>query len=195
MVNKIKSPDIYGIVLAGGKSRRFGRDKGLVPYKGKPLAAHSLDILQPHCHQLGISTNNPEAYTQFGTRVFSDLLPGKGPLGGMYTAMKELPGKVFVFLGCDLPEVPIQLIGFLLSKLENRQAVIPVHKGFRETMCGVYRKECLPMIEKAMQQNRLRILDALNYLDTGYEDIDREPFYRPGIFHNVNYPEDILPGK
>lgn len=181
-----------GVVLAGGRSSRFGQDKGLFTFHGKALAAHALDIIRPHCGELMISTNRPEDYARLLTPTVADIFPECGPMGGIHAALKKAGKNILVVIGCDMPLVPAQLIGHLLQEMKGHQVVIPVHEGFSETMCAVYAKECLPVIERTLTQKTFKILDVLEQLDTCFLEIDEQPFYRPGMFRNINYRKDTL---
>ena len=83
--------NITGIILAGGRSSRFGRDKGLFPFRGKPLVEHAIDILQPIINDIRISTNQPETYAYLGLPMIGDIHQGCGPLGGMHAALLAMP--------------------------------------------------------------------------------------------------------
>lgn len=183
--------ELTGVVLAGGKSSRFGTDKGLYPYQGKPLVQHAIDILQPFCGEMLVSTNQPEAYAFTGLKTITDIYTDCGPLGGMHSVLKQAKGKVVYFLGCDMPGVNGQVFTFLLTHLGDYQAVVPLNNGFRETLCLAMKKECLLTVEQAIQQKKFRILDMLEALKVSYPELSSQPFYHKEMFHNINYRKDM----
>ena len=181
---------ITGVVLAGGQSRRFGRDKGLYSYKGKPLVLRAADIIRPLCDEIRISTNNPEAYTQFGLPLIADIFQGCGPLGGIHSGLTHARHDTVLFIACDTPNVPVSIYHFLLNNMHSHNAIMPAHGSYIETLCAVYHKRCLPKIEEALKNRVYKILDAHNEMDVRYVAVEKEDFYSPAIFHNINYQND-----
>jgi molybdenum cofactor guanylyltransferase len=180
-----------GIVLAGGKSSRFGQDKGLFPFRGKTLVEHAIDILKPLCSEVLISTNNPEAYAFMGLKTVIDIHPDCGPLGGMHSGLFHASGKVVLFLGCDMPFVDGRVFSFLLDNTGESHAAVAMHNGFRETLCMAMKKESLPLVEQAIAQKKYKILDMLEMLTVSYPDLSTKPFYHKEMFHNINYLKDL----
>jgi len=80
---------ITGSILAGGESRRMGTEKGLVDFRGKPMIAYAVDAFLPYCDQILISANNA-SYNYLGFQVVKDEFPDSGPLGGIYSCLKQL---------------------------------------------------------------------------------------------------------
>lgn len=183
--------ELTGVVLAGGKSSRFGTDKGLYPYQGKPLVQHAIDILQPFCGEVLVSTNQPAAYAFTGLKTITDIYTDCGPLGGMHSGLSHAKGKVVLFLGCDMPGVKGEVFPFLLLHLGEHQAAVPLNNGFRETLCMAIKKECLLTVEQAIKQKKFRILDMLEGLKASYPELSNQPFYDKKMFQNINYREDL----
>lgn len=184
---------VSGVVLAGGKSSRFGSDKGLHIFRGKPLALLAMDIIRPHCGEVMLSTGNKEAYAPYGIQVVADIYPGCGPVGGIHSALTRARGDLLVVIGCDIPLVPADLFSFLLEQMGTHQVVLPVYRGFTETMCAVYHRSSLPEIERALKEKTFRILDVVAGLDARFVEIDNESFVRPEMFRNVNTRKDLPP--
>lgn len=182
---------VTGVVLSGGKSSRFGQDKGLYPYKGKSLVLHTLEILEPLCSKLMISTNDSRSYAGFGYECIEDISPDSGPLAGIQSALTHSPTDNVAIISCDTPNIPTALYARLIESIRNHDVVMPSHGGFIETMTSVYAKKCLPWIEAAIKSKHFRILDAIKPMDSLFLEIDHEGFYKPDIFHNINYKEDI----
>ncbi|TVR41044.1 MAG: molybdenum cofactor guanylyltransferase [Bacteroidia bacterium] len=180
-----------GIVLAGGKSTRFGEDKALYLFKNKPLVLHALDILRPFCDELMISTNSPESYQDFGVKTVMDIYTGSGPLGGIHAALSISQGSHAAFISCDTPFIPSDIYPFLLENMADHQAIMPAHGEYVETMCAIYQKSSLPFIEKAIVGKKYKILEALKAINVRYINIENETFFRPEIFHNINYKTDL----
>lgn len=183
--------NLTGIVLAGGKSSRFGQDKGLFVYHGKALVEHSLVTLRPLCDELFISTNNPEAYEAFGIPCIPDTYKDAGPLGGIHSALSHAKNDKTAIISCDTPHIPTHLYIRMMQAMGSHDVVLPVHGGFAEAMCSIYSKACLPVIKKALLTGKRKILDAIKPLNTLFLDIEQEAFYDKRIFHNINTREDV----
>ncbi len=93
-----------GVVLAGGRSSRMGRDKALIPYAGRTLLERALDILEPQVQEL-LVIGDPMKYGHVGPFVVADDIPGVGPLGGIVTAMRYASHDRLLVLACDMPHV------------------------------------------------------------------------------------------
>ena len=189
------SPDITGIVLAGGRSSRFGQDKGLFPFREKPLVVHAIEILTPCCGEILISTNRPDDYRFTGLQTITDVYTGCGPIGGIHSGLLNASFPKVLFLGCDMPLVPSALMEFLLQQLKGCQAVVPQHHGFRETLCLAMQKNALHTARQAIREEKFRILDMLDMMNTCFSEVSREPFYRDDIFFNINYRKDVEGGQ
>ncbi len=182
---------VTGVVIAGGKSSRFGQDKALYKYRGLTLVEHAINIIKPHCSRLLINTNKPEAFAHLGVECITDIQPDAGPLSGIHSALSHAgEGKVMI-IACDTPHIPTELYGTLLEQINNHDLAMPVHKGFFESMCAVYSSRCLPTIEAAIKTQQYRILDAIKNLRAKFVDIDGEDFCHPRIFHNINFRKDV----
>jgi molybdenum cofactor guanylyltransferase len=182
---------VTGIILAGGKSSRFGSNKALFEYQGKKLVEYSIETLQPLCGQLLLSTNEPEKFTFTGLPTVADLFPGSGPVAGIHACLTQSSAEHHLVIGCDLPWLDTRLFEFILQNSHNYQVVMPTHKGFKETMASYYHQSCSPTLAKALKEKRYKIFDAIAPLKTFYPEIDNEEFYSGKLFANVNYREDI----
>jgi molybdenum cofactor guanylyltransferase len=184
---------ISGVVLAGGKSRRFGQDKGLFPFRGKALVEHAISILKPICSEVLISTNNPEAYAFTGLKTITDIHSDCGPIGGMHSGLFQAKGHVVFILGCDMPFVDGRVFSFLLDNIGDSHAAVAMHNGFRETLCMAMKKESLPMVEQAIADKKFKILDMLEMITVSYPELSTQPFFYKEMFHNINYLNDLPP--
>lgn len=188
LINKDK---ITGIILAGGKSSRFGSNKALFEYQGKKLVEYSIETLYPLCGQLLLSTNEPEKFTFTGLPTVRDVYPDCGPVGGIHACLQQSKTEHHLITGCDLPWLDTRLFEFILGCSSGYQVVMPMHKGFKETMASYYHKSCTASLEKALQKKRYKIFDAISPLKTFFPDIDKESFYTDKLFANVNFRKDI----
>ncbi len=182
---------ITGVVLAGGQSRRFGRDKGLYLYRDKPLFMHALEVVRPLCDEILISTNKTDPYQKFHYRIITDTYPGCGPLAGIHSGLSEASHETVLFIACDTPNVPIELYRFLLGNMASYEAIMPMHKNGIETLCAVYDRRSLGKITKSLEAGKYKILDAHQSMNVRYIAVEDEGFYSADIFHNINFRSDL----
>lgn len=182
---------LTGVVLAGGKSSRFGTDKALFHYRGKPLVVHALEILMPLCNEMLISTNKPGDYSGFDAKCVTDIFEHSGPLGGIHSALSAAKNNQIAVISCDTPFVPTELFSKMAREMGTHDLIMPGHSGFTESMCAIYSKGCLRELEKALTNGKFRILDAIEPLNCRFFPVDKERFYAPEIFHNINYRKDL----
>ena len=122
---------VTGVVLAGGQGSRMGGvDKGLQPFRGRPMAAHAVERLAPQVDELLINANrNPEAYAQFGHRVIADEIEGfAGPLAGFERGLAHATGNLVVTAPCDSPFLPLDLVKRLRAALDAGDVELAVAK-------------------------------------------------------------------
>ena len=120
---------VTGLVLAGGQGSRMGGvDKGLAPFRGKPMVAHAIERLAPQVDEILVNANrNPEAYARFGHRVIADEIPGfAGPLAGFERGLAHARGQLVATVPCDSPFLPADLVARLRVALEREGAQLAV---------------------------------------------------------------------
>src|SRR5512143_3119304 len=91
------------VVQAGGQSTRMGENKALKPFLGEPLIQRVIQRLRPVADEVLITANDPLEYLFLGVPVFPDVRPGRGPLGGLYTALAKATHPTAAVVACDMP--------------------------------------------------------------------------------------------
>lgn len=181
-----------GVVVAGGRSRRMGRDKALLPWDGATLLDHALSRLRAACPAVRILSGAERRYEDRGVPVDVDAVPDSGPLGGIYTALLRLEENPGLFLGVDLPFVPVRLLLRLLEMVEGHDAVVPLSPRGPEPLCAVYRPTCLGPVRRCLEAGDFKMtsfwrdVDVLQAGETqlvGFGPLDE-------VFRNVNTPDD-----
>jgi molybdopterin-guanine dinucleotide biosynthesis protein A len=151
-------------IQAGGASSRLGEDKALRPFLGRPLVQRVVERLAPMADEILVTTNRPEDYAFLGQRPVPDLLPGRGALGGLYTAIASASFSSVAVAACDLPFASRAILEAAVRLLvrEGVDAVVPRSAGGLEPMHAVYRREtCLPALRAALEGGRLKVMDWL----------------------------------
>jgi molybdopterin-guanine dinucleotide biosynthesis protein A len=181
-----------GVVLAGGRSSRMGRDKALIEIDGRTLLDRALDILQPHVDDL-LVIGDPVKHGHVGPFVMADDLPGVGPLGGMVTAMRYAVHDHLLVIACDMPHVN----GALLERLKQGMApdidaFVPECDGQLEPLAAAYHRRCRPHFEAGMSGGHWKVSDALDRVRTTYVQIcPGEEGWPADLFRNINTPADL----
>ncbi len=181
---------IHVAVLAGGQSRRMGRDKALLQLGGQTLIERVLAA----AHPLGyprVIIGHPATYAHLGLSVHPDHSPGLGPLGGLYTALSTISTPVLL-LACDLPFLTPAFLRHLVGRRGSHQAVVPYAATGLQPLCALYDPSCLAAVQAAVQAGQLGMRDLLRDLSL---DVVRERDWRPYderglLFANLNAPAE-----
>lgn len=183
---------ITGIVLAGGKSRRMGVDKGLMLYWGRPLIQYSLDLLNNFCSRILISSNNPE-YQSLGYEVITDKVTGAGPMAGIASCIELSKSAINIVLSCDMPLIEPVILHTLLKHIEGNTFVVPLdHLGRAEPLCAVYHLDSLPLMKQLIESNTFRMTGLYLKAPVKYiEPTDYPVPYNKLWFSNFNSLDDI----
>ena len=204
---------VSAIILAGGKSRRMGRDKAFLEFDGRLLIERVIERVHMVSNDVIIVCNDVDAYARFGERIVTDRIPGKGSLGGLYSGLLAAREEYVFAVACDMPFVNQDLVRYMISLATQYDVVIPHahdpsgrkrqdkkfmsdHPMAKEKdlhpMHAIYSKRCLSIIAERLQTDDLRLIGFLPDARTRIveaEEIDRfDP--RHLSFFNANTPED-----
>ena len=185
------------IVLAGGKSRRLGRDKNIEPFDGQPLIVRVLHRLSNVTEDAVVVVNDTNQATDLpipkAVRTAVDLFIGGGSLGGIYTGLTDAKTQWAFAVACDMPFINISLIQYILSLREGYDMVVPVINSRPEPTHAAYSKTCLPHMERRLRANDLKISGFFDEVRVRYvEQTDIERFDINHLsFFNVNTEGDL----
>ena len=187
----------FGIVLAGGKSRRFGTSKTLAEVGGLPMASRAVSVLKRAGLSVGVISSEDGLNEVLGVEVRADVEPEKGPVGGLLTALewsKQIRRSGVFLLGCDMPLMSAKVVRALLSMRGDHSAVIPISIRGAEPLCGFYDSSCYPKVREVLDsQDRsmhslLRLLKVREVPPIG----GSEGLWTDQVFFNVNTREEIF---
>jgi molybdenum cofactor guanylyltransferase len=193
----VREDEYIAAVLAGGKGKRLGVDKASLEIGGKTVLERVLDcLLDIFTKALLVvqddSYNAPAGYDE-RLKVVVDVLPGKGPLGGIYTALEHSPAPYVFVMACDMPYPSCELVRCLLAEAPGREAVVPRRGKYIEPLFAVYSRETRRKILPRLESNRLKIHEFIDDLNVRYLDEQEiaacDP--RSRSFFNINTPEDL----
>lgn len=182
-----------GIVLAGGKSTRMGRDKANIRLGSQTMLERSVEKLQQIFDEVIIVSDRPSKYALTGTRQVFDIYGGKSPLGGIHAGLSVAGNSNAFITACDMPFWQPEMAAFLLQCLEDYDAAIPRVAGYIEPLFAVYSKRCLPAVEACLQQDIYKIIEVFPLLKVKY--VEEEAWGKFGdtdkIFININTPQEL----
>lgn len=141
---------VTGVVLAGGQGRRMGGvDKGLQPFRGKPMAQWAIERLAPQVDELIVNANqHPADYARFGYRVVPDELAGfAGPLAGLHAGMKAARHELVVTAPCDSPFLPLDLVARLRRSLGANELAVAKTGAQPHPVFSLVLRAVLPHLE------------------------------------------------
>ncbi len=190
------------IILAGGFSKRFGRDKGLVELAGKPLILHVFDRISHVVNETTVVVSSSEQRENFEhllsrrASVLVEESEPHSPLVGALTGFKNVQSECSLLIPCDTPFISSEIASLLLDLCTNRNAVIPRWpNGYIEPLQAAYRtKPASVAAEIALKQNKLDLrsmiasLKGIRYVSTlVLKGMDPKLL----TFFNINTPEDL----
>jgi len=185
------------VVLAGGESRRLGRDKALEHIRGQTLIERVVEGIAPLTAEVIVVAGSPAQAAALppmpDVQVVSDRYPGCGSLGGIFTGLSASREPWVLVVACDMPFLNPRLLRRLMAMRRDVDAVIPHLKGQPEPLHALYSKTCLEPMERMLQAGQLKIAPLFEQVRVRYVDettIDRiDPDHRS--FFNINSPADL----
>jgi molybdopterin-guanine dinucleotide biosynthesis protein len=157
----ISKDQVSGCVLAGGLSRRMGKNKAWLKIGGKALIQHSVDLLNSHASNVLISANqNVDLYQSLGCDVVTDCEDGyQGPLMGILSALKSCQTPWLIFLPCDLPYLPHDTVSRLLrcQLKEGTSLVIAKDEKRLQPLVGLIHTSLAPSLEVFLQSSGRKV--------------------------------------
>ncbi len=187
------NPKLVSIaILAGGQSKRMGRDKAFLEVGGVPTIERIIAQVQPLTNDLFISTNFPEKYKPLGLRTVTDIYPHKATLGGIYSAIEAAYHYHVLIVACDMPFLNSALLGYLINLAPTAEIIAPLTGTHPETLHTIYSKPCLPVIKPRLLANQLRVLDFFAEVTVHYVSSNEIAKFDPigTSFINMNSPAD-----
>jgi molybdenum cofactor guanylyltransferase len=186
--------EVSGFVLAGGASRRMGRPKQSLMLCGETMLGRQCRLLSGVCGSVAILgfRENPANHT---FPVFEDIIPGRGPLGGIYTGLLATRAEYNLFLGCDLPFMEAGFLRLLCQRALETGADVTVPNCGRvdcEPLCAVYRRRARGIIRATLlrgENKTTAFFSGVLCEFIGLQEMARAGFGRQ-IFANMNTPSD-----
>lgn len=178
-----------GAVLAGGESRRMGRDKALIEIEGRPLLQVAVGALaEAGLHPIVVVGGDEEALRALGHDYVGDLHPGEGPLGGIISALTAVPNDTMMILSCDLTDASPIAVSSVLGALGDADAAVPVVDGRAQWLHSAWRRRSLPRLEAAFAAGHRSVAAGAEALRVS-RILDGDPCW----YHDADTPDDLPP--
>jgi molybdopterin-guanine dinucleotide biosynthesis protein A len=190
--------NIAAFVLAGGASRRMGRDKALLELDGVPMVVRMSRLVKPYVASVTV-VGPPERYASLGLCVMADRRQGAGPLGGIVTALGASSSHWNLVLGCDLPYLTTEWLVWLMARTVESpaQAIVPESRRGLEPLAAMYSKDCALAFSIALERGVRRVSEALKGIF--FERITASQWHENAsmdlLFQNMNTPEDFAEAR
>ena len=184
---------ITGIILAGGKYLRMGKNKAFLEINGERIIDRTKKIFVNLFDEVFLVTNSPLEYVDLNLRMVSDLFPGGGALGGIYSGLFHASHSHIFVAACDMPFLNQALISHLAALFPGYDIVVPKTQDGWQPLHAIYSQKCLPLMEDLLRNNNLKIIDFFSKVKkrevTTEEILPFDP--RLASFFNINAPEDL----
>jgi len=186
--------EVSGVILAGGKSRRFGKNKAFVKIDGIPLIEKVTAVMRSVFQYTVLITNTPAEYAHLDLPMQEDLIKGLGPLGGLYSALMTIPAQFGFCVACDMPHLNEKLIRSIVELRDDFDAVVPRISGKMEALHAVYHKRCLGPIGKLINSGRYQVIQFFPQVSVRYVEEEEMRRIDPDLksFYNVNMPQQLF---
>ncbi|MFC0322924.1 molybdenum cofactor guanylyltransferase MobA [Gallibacterium melopsittaci] len=185
------SEKITAVILCGGKAQRMnGTDKGLQQLANKPLYQWVYEVIAPQVDQVMISANRSlDQYAESDLPIITDSITGfLGPLSGMLTGLQQAKTDWVLFVPCDTPYLPVNLVEKLMTARQADTDVIYVTDGEREhPTCCLLHRNLIPALEEYLQQGQRRVLGFMQQHHYQTVDFSTEKQH----FININSLDEL----
>jgi molybdopterin-guanine dinucleotide biosynthesis protein A len=182
-----------GIILSGGKSTRMGKNKAFIEIEGIPIIHRIHSLFERLFKEIIIVTEQKKLFSNLNARIYSDLIPNRGVLGGLYTGLFFSSFRFSFCVACDMPYLKECIIRCLIRKTGNYDVVVPKTEDGLQPLHALYSKNCLEPIKKNIEQRKCKIIDfypmvKVKIVDE-HEFLSMDPMRES--FINVNTPEEL----
>ena len=189
--------EINCIILAGGKSVRFGHDKILEKIGTASLLEKVISCVNPLSNKIIIVTSKERSFGQLAKHpkisVVSDILPGQGSLGGIYTGLVKSDSIYNLVVAADMPFLSESLLRYMIKASDGFDFILPHIGEWYEPLHAIYSKNCIDPIKSILEQGHKVIVKLFDYVKVRYieaEEVDRfDPKHLS--FFNINTKEDM----
>jgi molybdopterin-guanine dinucleotide biosynthesis protein A len=185
--------NVSGVILAGGKSSRFGTNKAFIEIGGKKIISRQIELFGELFREIIIVCKNSSEYSGLPCKVIEDIVDYTSPLSGIYTGLKSCRFESIFVVACDMPFLKKELIEYQLRFADDFDVVVPQHEGDYEALHALYSKSCTPLIEEMFKNSNFRVYDFYNSVKLKIIDYKEIKKFDPDMlsFANINTMDDL----
>jgi molybdopterin-guanine dinucleotide biosynthesis protein A len=180
--------ELTGLVLAGGRSSRFGRDKAGLELAGRSFARRVADALAPCCTGLLLSVGDASAAEPGSWQVVADRFPGDGPLAGLEAGLAAATAGHVLAAPCDMPLLTTECLRALLAAARPGEITLAGDGANRFPTLGVYPRAVQPALAGFLRGGGRKAWDFLDIAPASWSVVHLAAF--AGELRNVNTPAD-----
>lgn len=148
---------VTGVVLAGGLSTRMGANKAFMEVQGERIIDRTVRVLKDVFSEVILVTNDTLLYLDLDCILVTDVLPNKGPIMGIYTALLFASGEYIFVVACDMPFLNADFIRFMVEKREGFDVVVPSTADGLHPLHALYSKRCAKHIGSQIMKDKLKV--------------------------------------
>ncbi|WP_062351399.1 molybdenum cofactor guanylyltransferase [Bacillus kwashiorkori] len=181
------------IVLAGGASRRMGRNKALLQYNGITAIERLIVLLERIVNKVIVVGREDTDYSFVSKQIVYDMYHGFGPLAGIHAGLMHSDTEVNLVIAVDMPFVDRDVITFLAHSYKDENALIPKIDNRLQPLFALYHRRIFPSIEQSISNQELSMqlfITKINGKILLEEDFPFKAIWLNRVFSNTNYPEE-----
>lgn len=196
--------DITGIILSGGKSKRMEANKSLLDLNGITVIERITGLMKTLFSHVILIANEPDLYEFLKIPIYSDIYPYRGPLSGIHSGLVHSQTEKNFIISCDIPLINAEIISSLVEYQSDKEIIVATDDGYIQQLCGVYFKSNIIAAEKLLMESieeenrnkeqKKRKCSVRKLIESQNSEIISDSSilhgYFPGIFSNMNTPED-----
>ena len=172
----------------------MGENKAFIEIGGIPIINRIHTLFEKLFKEIIIVANQKELFLNLNSKIYSDLLPNRGVLGGIYTGLFFSSFQYSFCVACDMPFLNESVIQYLINNIQEYDVIVPKMKDGLQPLHAIYSKSCLGPIKKFIDQGKFKTIDF--YPEVRIKIIEEKEFYEldPMMksFINVNTQEELL---
>ena len=181
-----------GVVLAGGRNSRMGRDKAALPWQESDFLHVILKNLATICDELIVVTNTERPATLPSVRYVTDIIPHCGPLSGIHAGLVHASSEYAFVTACDMPYFSAAAANYIMAQSPGWDVVAPCSADFYEPLFACYAKSCIAAIESLLQNNTRKTQALFSLLRCKHVPVDELKQFDPQLrlLRNINSPSE-----
>jgi molybdopterin-guanine dinucleotide biosynthesis protein A len=200
-IEKLTTKEVSGIILAGGRSSRMGKNKAFLTVdNNQKIIEGIIELFQELFQETIIVSNEPELYEYLGVPVTTDIIPRQGPLSGIHAGLVKAGTQYSFVVPCDMPFLQANLIKLLVEEAVGFDVAVPQIGKYLQPLHAVYSKNCLEHIEKCLNNNIVKVFALYPWVKVNFVGESKlSSAINNGsldqVFFNINTQEELEQAK